>query len=425
MTKGILHSGAMSRSFIKNYWRDMLYVCAVSAVLVAVMFTFIHEKTAKVSFYWAFYFSLIGIIANGRQLSYRHLWFTGLLALLGCSKVIWFYWHYMGQTDYNPFNDYLNAGKRLLLAAVISYYLFSHLLQNPQLIRRMIEWGLVSAFIGATVYGFYQYLSTTRRVEFALDRATISAYGYAMLAASVLFMLAAKSHTKRQLLLCLGIFIIAWFVIIQTGTRNMIAAFPFIIFFVGLFQFRHFGWKAAVGIAMAIMILAVACYKPMIKPRADIAIAEFNHYSHDRGNKYGSLTSRLAMWNIGAACFAANPLGMNMEQRTAWFKHYVKENHRDASALQFVPIHLHNELIDSATLQGIPGVLVIFLFYLGIIIYALRKHNALLLSVMLAVVVSGLTDVVFISRELTVCVALLLILSLLWQSLNATNSTAR
>lgn len=425
MTREISYSGAMSRSLIKAHWRDAFYMLALSAVLFAVMFTFLHEKTAKVAFYWAFYFSLIGIIANGRQLNRRHLWFTGLLALLGCSKVVWFYWHYLGNADYNPFNDYLNAGKRLLIAAIISYYLLSQFAKNQQLTRRVIEWGLIIAFIGATAYGFYQYLSSARRVEFALDRATISAYGYAMLTAVVLFMLAAKSHAKSQLLLCLGIFIIGWFIIIQTGTRNMIAAFPVIIFLVGLLQFRHLGWKGAAGIVIAIFVLAAACYKPMIKPRADIAIAEFARYSHDRGNEYGSLTSRLAMWNIGTACFAANPLGMNMEQRTAWFKHYVNEHHRDASALEFVPIHLHNELIDSATLQGIPGALIMLLFYVAIIIYALRKKNALLLSGMLVVVVSGLTDVVFISRELTVCVALLLILSQLWQSINAARQKLR
>ena len=425
MTREIAYTGEMGRSLIKNRWRDALYFMAITAVLFAVMFTFINEKTAKVSFYWAFYFSLIGIIANGRQLSRRHLWFTGSLALLGCSKVIWFYWHYLGNADYDPFNDYLNAGKRLLIAAVISYYLFSQLARHPQLIRRMMEWGLIVAFIGTTAYGLYQYFSSAHRVEFALDRATISAYGYAMLAAVVLFILAAKSHAKGQLLLCLGVFIIAWFVIIQTGTRNMIATFPFIIFFVGIFQFRHLGWKAAAGIVIAVALLAAACYKPMIKPRADNAIAEFNRYSQDHGNKHGSLTSRLAMWNIGMACFAAHPLGMNMEQRTAWFKEYVKETHQDASALNFVAVHLHNELIDSATLQGIPGALIMMLFYLTLIIYALRKNNALLFSVMLTVVISGLTDVVFISRELTVCVSLLLILGLLWQSLDATPQKRR
>jgi len=151
-------------------------------------------------------------------------------------------------------------------------------------------------------------------------------------------------------------------------------------------------------------------------------MAELTRYEQAEGNKSGSLTSRLAMWNIGAACFAANPLGMNMEQRTAWFKHYVKENHRDASALEFVSIHLHNELLDSATLQGIPGMVIVLAFYLALILRALRKNNALLLSVMLVTVVSGLTDVLFISREITICISLLLILCVMWKSPVAASS---
>ncbi|WP_275553255.1 O-antigen ligase family protein [Mixta sp. Marseille-Q2659] len=424
MTKAISSTDKKNDLINANRWRDAFYFLALSTVLLAVMFTFIHEKTAKVTFYWAFYFSIIGIIFNGRKLSRNRLWFTVLLALLGCSKVIWFYWHYMGNADFNPFNDYLNAGKRLLFSSVISYYLFSQRSRHSHIALRMIEWGFAFAFIGATLYGLYQYFSDAGRVEFALDRATISAYGYAMLAAALIFMLAMKSHTKEYLLLCLGIFITAWFIIIQTGTRNMIAAFPVIILFVGLLQFRHLGWKAATGMFIAVAVLATACYKPMIKPRLDKSMAEYSRYSDGQGNKNGSLTSRLAMWNIGTACFLANPLGMNMEQRADWFKHYVEVNHRDASALQYVNIHLHNELIDTATLQGIQGVFVIVLFYLAIMFYALRKNNALLLSVISAVVVSGLTDVVFISRELTVCVSLLLILCVMWQSLTVTVRTS-
>lgn len=422
MNRDISYPGWMNSALIKTHWRNALYLLALTAVLLAVMFTFIHEKTAKVAFYWAFYFSLLGIITHLRPVNRRHFWLAGWLALLGCSKVVWFYWDYLGQPHFDPYNDYLNAGKRLLIAAVIGYYLFSQQERLPQLTRRMVEWGLIVAFVGATVYGFYQYTNGARRVEFALDRATLSAYGYAMLAAATLFMLAAKRHSASQLLLCLGVFVIAWFIIIQTGTRNMIAAFPLIIFFVGLLRFRHLGWKAALGILTAIVLLIAACYKPMIKPRIDASMAELTRYEQAEGNKSGSLTSRLAMWNIGAACFAANPLGMNMEQRTAWFKHYVKENHRDASALEFVSIHLHNELLDSATLQGIPGMVIVLAFYLTLILRALRKNNALLLSVMLVTVVSGLTDVLFISREITICISLLLILCVMWKSPVAASS---
>ena len=101
-----------------------------------------------------FLFFLLGIITHLRPVNRRHFWLAGWLALLGCSKVVWFYWDYLGQPHFDPYNDYLNAGKRLLIAAVIGYYLFSQQERLPQLTRRMVEWGLIVAFVGATVYGF-------------------------------------------------------------------------------------------------------------------------------------------------------------------------------------------------------------------------------------------------------------------------------
>ncbi|MFD1800633.1 O-antigen ligase family protein [Mixta tenebrionis] len=405
-------------SDMKINWRELLYVFALLTVMLSVICTFIDEKLAKVAFYWAFYFSIAGIISSWRQVNRSHIWPVAALALLGGSKVIWFYWHYLGQPELNPFNDYLNAGKRLLIAAVIGYYLFKKYINFPLLSQRIVEWGLFIAFIGATAYGFYQFLSGAQRVEFTLDRATVSAYGYAMLSAVTIFILAAKKNSKYQLLLCLALFIVSWFIIIQTGTRNMMAAFPIVIFFIGLLQFNYLGWKAAMGSFIAILLLGAACYQPMIKPRLDKTITEIDRYSQDQGNKMGSLTSRFAMWNIGIACFRAHPLGMNMEQREIWFKRYVKEHHRDASALPYVSVHLHNELIDSATLQGILGALTMLLFYMVTLINALCRRNALLLSVIVIVIISGLTDVVFISRELTICTSLLLILSVMWKNIS-------
>ncbi|QHM73046.1 O-antigen ligase family protein [Mixta intestinalis] len=417
MIKGQPFTGWIKISKMKLNWRELLYFFALSTVMLSVICTFIDEKSAKVAFYWAFYFSIPGIIVSWRQINRSHIWLVGALVLLGASKVIWFYWHYLGQPELNPFNDYLNAGKRLLIAAVIGYYLFKEYAHFPLLSQRIVEWGLFIAFISATGYGFYQFLSGSQRVEFSLDRATVSAYGYAMLSAITIFIVAAKKSKKHQILWCLALFIISWFIIIQTGTRNMMAAFPVVIFFIGLLQFKYLGWRAAVGSFIAILLLGAACYQPMIKPRLDKTITEIDRYSQDQGNKMGSLTSRFAMWNIGIACFRAYPLGMNMEQRETWFKRYVKEHHRDASALPYVSVHLHNELIDSATLQGILGALTILLFYMIILINALRRKNALLLSVIAIVIISGLTDVVFISRELTVCTSLLLILSVIWKDL--------
>ena len=400
-------------------WRSAIYYLALCAVVLSVMFTFIDEKTAKVTFYWAFYFSLAGVLGSVRMFNRQLLWLPGMLLLLGLSKVMWFYLAYTGSADYSPYNDYLNAGKRMLIGGVIGYYLLAHFQTYAQQSLRLIRYGLIAAFVGASLFGFWQYAGAMGRVEFALDRATISAYGYAMLSAALLFMLASESHRVSRLLICLAIFAVSFFIIVQTGTRNMIAAYPLIIMLVGLFHFRHLGAKAMLWVLGAVVLLGALSYKPVIEPRLDATIAEYQLYNNANGNQLGSLTSRLAMWRVGVACLAENPMGMRTEQRTAWFQHYVDTTHKDTTAMVYAPVHLHNELLDSATLQGIPGALVVVLFYIVLLSWALRNKNAPLFGIMLCIIVSGLTDVVFISREMTICIVLIIIMSVMWQRLEA------
>lgn len=404
----------------KMDFRSAFYFLALATMLLTIMVTFIDVKGAKVLFYWTFYFSLAGILSDWRACDKSRLWFIGLLAAVGLSKVLWFYWEYLGDSDYNPFNDYLNSGKRLLLACVVGYWLFSQMKKHQLKSFWLLRSGLILAFAAATLFGFYQYFSDMHRVVFALDRATISAYGYAMLSTMVLFLLASEKHTLANILLCLLVFCLSYFILVQTGTRNMMAAWPLIILVVGALQFRHFGWKSLLGVLAALAVVIGLSYKPMIEPKLNATINEYNTYVSSDGNKFGSLTSRLSMWKVGAFCLNQEPLGMKSEERTACFQHYVKTRHQDKISLMYEKVHLHNELLDSATLQGIQGALVILLFYIALVVYACRTRNAMLLAVMLGVIVSGLTDVVFISRELTVCVALMLLVCEMLNTLKIT-----
>ncbi len=407
----------MKMSFKDTDFRAVFYLLALACTLLTIMVTFIDVKGAKVLFYWSFYFSLAGILFNLKEYDKSRLWFIGLLAVLGLSKVIWFYWEYLGSADYSEFNDYFNAGKRLLLACFIGYWLFSQMKNYPKRSLWLIRTGLLVAFFAATLFGLYQYFSDIHRVAFSLDRATISAYGYAMLSTMVLFMLATEKHTPENILFCLAIFCLSYFILVQTGTRNMMAAYPLIILLVGVLQFRHFGLKSLFSVMIALVILVGVSYKPMIEPKLDSTLQEYNTYIQSDGNQFGSLTTRLAMWRVGSVCFMAHPLGMKTEDRTACFENYVKTRHTDTISLMYEKVHLHNELLDSATLQGIQGALVMLLFYVVLIAYALRSRNALMLAVMFGVVISGLSDVVFISRELTICVALMLIVSEMFNAL--------
>lgn len=397
--------------------RTVFYFLTLVSAMLSIMLTFIDIKAAKVLFYWSFYFSLAGILFNRKDVDRSRLWFLAMMAILGASKLIWFYWEYYDGPDYTTYNDYMNAGKRLLLVCVTGYWLFSQMQHFRAKSILCIKYGLLTAFAAATAYGFWQYFSDMHRVEFALDRATISAYGYAMLSMVVLFLLASEKHSPGSMLCCLAIFLLSWFVLMQTGTRNMMAAYPLIILVVGVLQFRHFGLKSLLAILVAVGVLVALSYKPIIKPKLDTTFQEYTLYNQSNGNENGSLTTRLAMWQVGWWCLSAHPLGMKSEDRTACFQRYVDTYHKDSVSMLYEKVHLHNEVLDTASLQGIQGAVVLLMFYLSLVVYALRSQNSLLLAVMLGVIVSGLTDVVFISRELTVCVALMLVVCEMWNAL--------
>lgn len=89
------------------------------------------------------------------------------------------------------------------------------------------------------------------------------------------------------------------------------------------------------------------------------------------------------MWTIGIENGLAHPLGQSLEEREAWTRHYIKDGHPHlGSALEYIKVHLHNEFIE-ILFAGDPRRSGNALFFVSMIVYALRNRNALLLTSML------------------------------------------
>jgi len=204
-----------------------------------------------------------------------------------------------------------------------------------------------------------------------------------------------------------------WLVFL-TGTRNVIATFPIVIITVGLLKLRHLGWRALVILLVAASLLLSVGYNNIIKPKFEKTLNEIDSFSQTNGSEVTSLSTRLSMWRVGMACFLEHPGGMSQEDRITWFKQYVDEHHTDSASLAYVNVHLHNEVIETASLQGIQGLLALFFFYGVILCNAWRRHNAVMLSIALVVIISGLTDVIFISRDQCIFFPLMFIFAILW-----------
>jgi O-antigen ligase len=65
----------------------------------------------------------------------------------------------------------------------------------------------------------------------------------------------------------------------------------------------------------------------------------------------------------------------------------------------YIDSHLHNELLESASLQGVAGLLAVLFFYYAIISHAIKNKNTPLLIIGLCMIAYGLSDVLLISSE--------------------------
>jgi len=400
---------------LKDYRRTVFYTVLL-LVLVSNLTMFFSVKSAKVAFYWAFYFSLLGLLCDFHRLQKRHWWIIAPVLLLGVSDLAWFAWFYIGNPAFDEFNAYLNTGKRLILAAVIGYYLLSVMPKYHEMSRAVIKVALILSFIIASGVGIYQDLYMPGRVDFFLGRATNAAYDYSILSAGLIFLLVYENVNRRTMLCSLAIFAISYYIIFQTGTRNVMATYPLLIIFVGIVKLRHLGFKPLLFVILSIGVVTAFSYQHVIKPKFDTTINEFNRYEATNGNEHGSLTSRLALWSIGKSLIIDHPLGNSLEERWSYARDYVKRNNADNSALRFVNVHLHNEVIEVASLMGVQGALVLLFFYFSLLGYAYYTRNPPLFAIMMGIMACGLTDVLFASREQTIMLSLLIISVVVWHN---------
>lgn len=77
-------------------------------------------------------------------------------------------------------------------------------------------------------------------------------------------------------------------------------------------------------------------------------------------------------------------------------------------------MHLHNELLETYSLKGVWGGLLLLALYISLLFSSFRpQRNALLLSVSASLFVYGLSDVIFFSTEGTAMFCLALIAGVL------------
>lgn len=115
------------------------------------------------------------------------------------------------------------------------------------------------------------------------------------------------------------------------------------------------------------------------------------------------------MYEVGLKTYS--PIGQSLEKRAEKIHELEEKEPRLSGALPYVDSHLHNNLIDTLSTRGIPGVVLTILAFSAILIYALRTaKEPYILILLFSLLVVGLSDVILFSKPVPTAVFITIIL---------------
>ncbi|TCL07237.1 O-antigen ligase-like membrane protein [Sodalis ligni] len=260
----------------------------------------------------------------------------------------------------------------------------------------------------ATGYGLYQIHHGMDRIALSTNRATIAAYIYSALSILLIYLLLIFKKTVNYHMTLMAVITISFLVIIMMGTRAAILAHLLMISLMMLFHFRKIYLKPLLIVMVLLGFGVGMSYGKYIKPKIEQTDSEIALYQN--GNDQSSLGSRFSLWYVGLNIFSQRPFGNTVEGRHMQAAEIIVHDPGNRTAMEYIDTHLHNELLEAASLQGIVGLLTVVLFYVYIISQSLVRKNTPMLLIGCCIIVYGLSDVLLVSSEsilfFMVCIAL-------------------
>ncbi|MBY6246480.1 O-antigen ligase family protein [Citrobacter werkmanii] len=416
----MLHQHMFSRFIysIKNNPFDFVYCLFYAGILATLGMVLVNPDEALKIFIFSTALSLPLI---GKNLKYvcsekKNLVLPFMLLLFGLLQIIWVeIFKQPGSAFTGAYRSYQNGGKVMLFAALVLTALATH--TSCAIKPRFTNIWCVITAIGLYLFAGYQLAVAPEpmnyRVALGFEHPTGAAYGLtfiALLASQAILNL----RLKHTVLLYLLHFLLSLAVMVMTQTRAAILVYP--ILSIGLFfmHYRH-NHRMLLRALLAFIILgglATIPLKSVIEVRYQNLMTDLHSYSQSNSNT--SIGARFAMQQVGIKAGNAHLWGQSLEQRDAEIKAFALQNVAMQGALAYVDIHLHNEIIDTYSLKGIPGVVVLLLLYTAMFLRAYWQRSPLLFVISGAIAIYGLSDLLLyakgeaLSSVLALCVAVML-----------------
>ncbi|EHQ9681317.1 O-antigen ligase family protein, partial [Escherichia coli] len=352
------------------------------------------------------------LILRGRQGNYNiknlmlplSIFFIGVLDLI---------WYSVFKVDDSPFratyHSYLNTAKIFIFGSFIVFLALTSQLKTKKESVLYILYSL--SFI---IAGYAMYINSTHeydRISFGIGAATGAAYSTMLIGivSGVAILYTKKNHPFLFLLNSFAVL----YVLALTQTRATLLLFP-VICAVALITYYNKSPKkftSAIVLLIAILASVVIIFNKPIQYRYNEALNDLNSYTN--ANSVTSLGARLAMYEIGFDLFKKSPFSFrSAESRAENMNLLVAENNRLRGALDFANVHLHNEIIEAASLKGLMGIFSTLFLYFSLFYTAYKKRALGLLILTLGIVGIGLSDVIIWARSIPIIVISAIVLLL-------------
>lgn len=332
---------------------------------------------------------------------------SGVL-IIGLSQALWL-WRFPSVNPLEADQEYAVTALRLICGSVLIFAMgtLRHC-WGPKTLN-LVKGLIILGFFYTSAMGlYYHHQSPEIRLEIKTV-STITAYIYVLQSLLTVHVISSFNLRYKSLAISVVVLLTLWLILL-TETRASLLLYPTVLLLV-FCRRHHFAFKTIAISSIVVLCAAAATYHLFDTAAARLAgtITELHNYQKGDGNS--SLGARISMWKAGLNAIEHYPTGQNANRRLIVTTDYIEQYEGgNPEALRNLVFHLHNDVIEAGSLQGIIGIVALLLFYL-LVSYASRTSPAarpILLLVLLPTFIIGLVDTLFISPRYVTNLTLLL-----------------
>ncbi|TKI04673.1 O-antigen ligase family protein [Martelella alba] len=375
-------------------------------------------------FYFATVYTLLFLAMGGRYKKpspAECLLALGALAV-GLSQYLW--WHRFPGGPHSHFMADVNyrTTSRILLAGVVLLYCISPLVKTcDKRAGKPLCALIIIGFLYISANGVYDHLiapDLRLRIDTA---ATTTAYLY-MLQTFITLQAVRVANFRYHKTLLAAVIVMSFVILLLTETRTVLFLYPVLLLIFHCNKRIVFTAKTLATLVV-VMALAVMVIDNYFQDSVERVKSTFWEISQLRDNKDTSLGSRVILWESGWDVFTSRLWGQSTQHRYDRVKHQIiTQENGSPEALRNSVFHLHNDVIEAASLQGVTGLAALVFFYLSIAVYIIKKgmFRPAFLFLFVPVILIGLVDCLFINDRFVV---LLLSQLLIYRYLSGVGTT--